>query len=196
MPKDTRGKVTLSPDAYKALEVESMLMDVSLKEAASRMILKSACPKCKEILGIMARPPKSQKEEVIKGTVAQGPNDPITQETIDPGPDNMAMGQIAQSPDGTKEQKPKSKAAPKAKKKILAKDTEALAKIKELWGSGEHNRSEIARQVGYPKATVAENIKRMKERGELQLQEGIPQPDLTPKSRQETAQWMGNRSHL
>jgi hypothetical protein len=170
MPKDTRGKVTLSPDAYKALEVESMLMGVSLKEAASRMILKSACPKCKEILGIMARPPKSQKEEMIKGTVAQGPNDPIAQEAIDPGPDNMIMGQIAQILDGPKEQRPEGKAAPKdqkAKKKILAKDAEAQAKIKELWASGEHNRAEIARQVGYPKATVAENIKKMIKAGTL-----------------------------
>jgi hypothetical protein len=53
MPKDTREKVTLRPEAFQALEVGSTLMGVSLKDAASHMVLKSAHPKCKEILGIM-----------------------------------------------------------------------------------------------------------------------------------------------
>ena len=71
MPKDTRAKVTLSPDAYKALEVESMLRGVSLKEAAPHMILKAACPKCKEILGIMARPPKDRGLPILSDPLHQ-----------------------------------------------------------------------------------------------------------------------------
>jgi hypothetical protein len=153
MPKDTRDKVTLIPEAYKALEVEAMLMGVSLKEAASRMILKSACPKCKEILGIMTRSPNGQKEEGTKGPLAQGLNDPAAQVIIDPSMDNVAKGQRDQEPKdplidnetkGTrakghkspKGQSPEGKSAQRAKKKSLAKDAEALAKIKELWASG------------------------------------------------------------
>ncbi len=135
MPKDTRGKVTLTPEAYKALEVESMLMGVSLKDAASKMILKNACPKCKEILGIMARPPKGQKEEEIKSTEAQG-----QKKTVDP----------------------------KAKRPKLSESPMALERIKELWQVTPRPLiREIAIEIGYPKATVADNIRKMKERGEL-----------------------------
>ena len=75
MPKDTREKVTLSPAAYKALEVEAMLHNTSLKDTASKLILKAACPKCKEILDIMARPAKEHKD-----ITTQEPNVPIAQE--------------------------------------------------------------------------------------------------------------------
>ena len=85
MPKDTRGKVTLTPEAYKALEIEAMLQGISLKDAASKLIIKAACPKCIEILDIMARPPKRQKAEEHKE-----PEEPNTQET---------KGQSAQLPD-------------------------------------------------------------------------------------------------
>ena len=50
----------------------------------------------------------------------------------------------------------------------LIDNPEALQAIKDMWRSGEQNRAEIARQIGYPKATVAENIKKMLEAGELE----------------------------
>ena len=37
LPKDTRGKVTLTPEAFKALEIEAMLQGISLKDAASKL---------------------------------------------------------------------------------------------------------------------------------------------------------------
>jgi hypothetical protein len=55
----------------------------------------------------------------------------------------------------------------KAKRKRLKDNLGALAKIKEMWNSGEKNQSEIARAIGYSGATVAKNIKDMKDRGEL-----------------------------
>lgn len=156
MPKDTRGKVTLSPEAYRALEVESMLMDCSLKDAASKLILKAACPKCKEILGIMARPPKDQSSQVpevpldngTKGQKAQVPNGPI-----------------AQGPDVTKAKVPDS---PKAKKLKLSENPAALTQIKELWKQNPRpSYADIGRIIGYPKTTVSENVHKMKEKGEL-----------------------------
>jgi phage FluMu protein Com len=142
MPKDTREKVTLSPEAYKALEVEAMLHGSSLKDTASKLILKAACPKCKEILDIMARPAKE-------------PKDTITQE-----PDVI----IAKEPKGTKAQIPDG---PKAKRQRLSQDHVALAKIKELWNAGEHNVLIIAKEIGYSKSTTWENIKKLKDKGEI-----------------------------
>jgi hypothetical protein len=53
------------------------------------------------------------------------------------------------------------------KRKKLAENQTALTKIKELWKAGEHNQAEIARVIGYHRATVNDNIKRMRESGEL-----------------------------
>jgi len=139
MSKDTRGKVTLTPEAYKALEIEAMLQGISLKDAASKLIIKAACPKCIEILDIMARPPKRQK--------AEEPQVIIAQET---------KGQSAQLPD-----------IPTTKRLRLSQNQAALAKIKTMWKAGEQNTMKIAKEIGYPKATTWENIKKMKDRGEI-----------------------------
>ncbi len=148
MPKDTRGKVTLTPEAYKALEVESMLMDCSLKEAASKLILKAACPKCKEIIGIMDRPPKDQKAEVPESEIAQ-----------------VSKGERAKVPDGPKAQVPDST---RAKRPKLLDNPEAIARIKELWKQEPRpSYKEMGEIIGYPKSTVAENIKKLKAKGEL-----------------------------
>ena len=165
MPKDTRDKVTLSPEAYKALEVEAMLHGDSLKDTASKLILKAACPKCIEILDIMARPPKGTREEGPKGPMAQGHNDTIAQE-----PDAIT----AKGPDVTSTIEPKGERAkgpkvPKAKGKKLSEDTLALAKLKELYGRNPRpSLIAMGKELGYSKSTVADNIKRLKEKGELE----------------------------
>jgi len=151
MPKDTRENVTLSPEAYKVLEIEAMLHDSSLKDAASKLIIKAACPKCKEILDIMARPAKEPKGEMTQESQVT-----ITQEpkTISP-----------QKPNVTVAQGPKS---PKAKGKKLSKDPLALTKIKELYAREPRpSLAEMARQIGYPKGTIHDAVQRMKKSGEL-----------------------------
>ena len=57
---------------------------------------------------------------------------------------------------------------PKSNKARLTDNPEALQSIRDLWQSGERNRAEIARRIGYAKATVAENIKKMLEAGDLE----------------------------
>ena len=165
MPKDTRDKVTLSPEAYKALEVEAMLHGDSLKDTASKLILKAACPKCKEILDIMARPPKGTSEEVPKGESDNGPKDPMAQlpnGTIAQGPDVTT----ANGPDVTRDEGPKG---PKAKRKRLSEDPIALAKIKEMWSqSPRPTLTAMAKETGYSKSTISDNIKKLKEKGELE----------------------------
>jgi hypothetical protein len=53
------------------------------------------------------------------------------------------------------------------KRRKLADNPDALQQIKTLWQGGEHNAAQIAKAVGYPRGTVWENIKKMKEKGEL-----------------------------
>ena len=162
MPKDTRDKVTLSPEAFKALEVEAMLHGTSLEETASKLILKAACPKCKEILDIMARPPKDTKEggpkgesdNVLKDPLAQVPNDTITQ-----GPDVTTV----KGPDVPLAKRPKGT---KAK---LSNDPAALAKLKELYRRDPRpSLTAMGKELGYSKSTIADNIKRLKEKRELE----------------------------
>ena len=62
--------------------------------------------------------------------------------------------------------------APKeeGKKIRLSQNPQALAKIKELWEGGQRNQADIARAIGYPKATLNENIRRMIKAGTLSPQ--------------------------
>jgi hypothetical protein len=146
MPKDERAKVTLTPDAFKALQLEAMLHDTSLQETASNLIIKAACPKCKEMLAIMNRP-----------------NQELAQET---------KGEIDQLPKGTIAIKPKGEIAqvpivPKAKRRRLSEDTKALERIKELWASGVYSPAKIGKAIGYAETTTRENIQKLREKGEL-----------------------------
>jgi hypothetical protein len=91
----------------------------------------------------MARPAKEPKD-----TTTQVPNDTIAQEP---------KGQKTQVPD-----------VPKAKRRMLTQDPVALQKIRDVWQTGEHSTGKIAKEIGYPKATTWENIKKMKARGEIE----------------------------
>jgi len=53
----------------------------------------------------------------------------------------------------------------------LADDQAAIAKITELWASGERNPTKIAREIDYPKPMVNDNIRRMIKAGILQADE-------------------------
>lgn len=57
---------------------------------------------------------------------------------------------------------------PKDDKPRLTDNPEALEELKDLWRSGVRSRAELGRRVGYPKSTVAENVKKMIESGELE----------------------------
>ena len=56
------------------------------------------------------------------------------------------------------------------KSKQLSKNPDALNQIKTLWNAGERNRAEIARKIGYPKATTSAVISKMIKAGELEEQ--------------------------
>lgn len=54
------------------------------------------------------------------------------------------------------------------KKRRLSENPDALEQIKQLWKDGQHNQAEIARRIGYHRATVFDAVARMKEAGELE----------------------------
>jgi DNA-binding CsgD family transcriptional regulator len=54
------------------------------------------------------------------------------------------------------------------KPKKLSQNPDALEQIRQLWKSGQKNQAEIARQIGYHRATVFDAVKRMIEAGELE----------------------------
>lgn len=60
-------------------------------------------------------------------------------------------------------------AANASKKLKLSENAEAISHIKHLWKlTPRLSYTDIADEIGYPKSTVAKNIKRMLERGELE----------------------------
>lgn len=54
------------------------------------------------------------------------------------------------------------------KKRRLSENPDALEQIRRMWKDGQHNQAEIARRIGYHRATVFDAIARMKEAGELE----------------------------
>ena len=75
------------------------------------------------------------------------------------------------APSVTESQAPKEgeRKAPKegVKKVRLFQNPQALAEIKRLWEGGQRNQAEISRAIGYNKATVNDNIRRMIKAGTL-----------------------------
>ena len=55
------------------------------------------------------------------------------------------------------------------KTRQLSKNPAALEQIKTFWNEGERNRAEIARKIGYPKATTSAVISKMVKAGELKI---------------------------
>jgi len=54
------------------------------------------------------------------------------------------------------------------KRKRLSENPDALEQIRQMWNAGERNQAEIARQIGYHRATVFDAIQRMLKACELE----------------------------
>lgn len=76
-----------------------------------------------------------------------------------------------EAPSVTESQDPregKGEAPKEGEKKVrLFYNQQAIAEIKRLWEGGLHNQAEISRLIGYDKATVNDNIRRMLKAGTL-----------------------------
>jgi hypothetical protein len=145
-------RIELNPDAFNALQAEMLLTEESVREIASKAILGYVS---EDALDVMRK--KTARQSNQKTTR------PADQQTIEmcatKRPDNQ---QTTYEECGTPEH-----SESKPKRKNLAKDDAALARIKEMWESGEHNREAIAKTINYPPSTVRDRVRKMLETGEI-----------------------------
>jgi hypothetical protein len=137
-------RVSIYPQSFKALNIQSAIEGKAAIDVISDMVMKSLSPEARRAL------------EAIE------PDSHV--DIVDEQPDRKVAIRDRKI-DDHKVTVPNSQKATKRPK--LRDNQEALAAIKELWASGEHNAAAIAKRIGYPRATAWENIKRMQERGEL-----------------------------
>ncbi len=149
MPKDTRAKVNLSPEAYKTLEIEAMLRGESLKDTASMLILQAACPKCREILDIMTKPPRGEIAQVSGSKIEKAIKGPISK---------SHKGEIANIPKGQMELAQEK--GDKKAKMTFKDDLEAQVIACELWEKGERSIRKIANTLGYIGTAREQQVRR------------------------------------
>ena len=137
---------------YDLLRIEEVLSDKSIKEILAELVERGVSEKAIEVLDHKTTLGKHHKTTIEEHPKTEGPQI-IDMECHTVG--DTEVCEVAGS-----------------KKPKLSENQAANDKIKELWASGEHNAANIARQIGYSRGTTWENIKRMKEKGELQ--EGTP----------------------
>ena len=129
-------RIEIDQIAYDGLQIEAVLRHKSTREIATEALLSHIS---REALSVLDRK-----------TVM--PEDIATKRPLDHKTTEGAA--IASSgPDVSQ------------KRKRLADNPDALQQIKDMWKAGEHNQAEIARRIGYHRATVNDAIQRMKKEG-------------------------------
>jgi len=133
-PKNPR--VTITPEAHHALNIQAAIEQTTPGLLASRLIL-SYSKKAKQALQ-EREPPKEVRSPNTRAVVRE-------------------VGTLPEREAPIKTEK----------RKRLFQNPQALEEIKRLWEGGEHNQAKIARQIGYNRGTVFDNIKRMIKEGTL-----------------------------
>jgi hypothetical protein len=144
-------RIEVDPDAFAAIEAEAFLRRSTMKAVASEILRSNTSQEAIEIA-------RKRDNSVIAslGHHDETPNNQMIEEPECSEPEHDD---------------------PKPTKRTLVRDQAAVAKIKELWVSGERNAAEIARQIEYPRATVHENIKKLIQKGTLQDDKEVLNPD-------------------
>ena len=139
MPQRKYPRIEIDQRAYDALQAEGILQHRTVREIATDAILSHIST---EAISFVDR------KTVMREDIA-------TKRPLDHKTTEDKCGAV------TDNDKPQ-------KRKRLADNPDALQQIKDMWDSNPRpSYQHIADAVGYAKATVAENIKRMKEKGEL-----------------------------
>jgi len=163
-PKNPR--ITLDPGAYHALCIQAAIEQTSPGSLASRVIL-SYSQEAKQALQAARRMAPATKEAQAPIEVSsQDPTEGESQNPKEGGSHNSraVVREIGRSPE-------RETPMEGGKKVRLFQNPQALAKIKELWEGGQRNQAEIARVIGYDKATVNDNIRKMLKAGTLSPQD-------------------------
>lgn len=151
-------RITLDPGAYHALCIQAAIEQTSPGSLASRVIL-SYSQDAKQALQATGR-------EAPSVTAAQAPREEESQTPQEGGSHKLraVVREVGRSPE---KEVPKEE----GKKVRLFQNPQALAEIKRLWEGGQRNQAEIARVIGYDKATVNDNIRKMLKAGTLSPQD-------------------------
>jgi uncharacterized membrane protein len=141
MPTRRYPRVEVDHRTYDLLRIEEVLSDKSIKEILAVLVERGVSRKAIEVL--------DHKTTASETIATKRPQDRPTIEM-----ECHLVGDI-------------EKCAKQEKKRFLADDQVAIAKIKEMWNAGQRNQAEIARAIGYHKATTYDNIRKMIKAGEL-----------------------------
>ena len=136
-------RVEIDQKAYDGLQIEAVLRHRTTRDIATEAIL-----------GHISREALSVLDHRTIGPETTSPEDIATKGPLDHKTTEGAA--IKSNGPGTSQ-----------KRKRLFENPDAVQQIKTLWTEGVHNGTEIAKRINYPKATVSERIRQMKERGEL-----------------------------
>jgi len=136
-------RIEIDQLAYDGLQIEAVLRHKTTREIATEAILTSIS---REALSVL--------DHKTIGPEITSPKDIATKRPLDHKTSEGAA--IDSSGPGTSQ-----------KRKRLADNQDALRQIREMWYGGVHNGTEIAKRINYPKATVAEHIKKLKKEGLL-----------------------------
>ena len=137
-------RIEIDQRAYDALQAEGTLRHKTIREIATEAILASIS---KEAIELIDRKTSKSLTSQVKDIATFGPYQNTTEREC------LKVGDvIICSP----------------KKKRIADNPDALAAIKEMWTrTPRPSLAAMAKELGYTKVTVADNVRKMHERGEL-----------------------------
>jgi hypothetical protein len=137
-------RIEIDQRAYDALQAEGILRHKTVREIATEAILASIS---KEAIELTDRKTSESLASHFKDIATFGSDQNSTEKEC-----LMVGDVIICSP----------------KKKRLADNPDALAAIKEMWTrTPRPSLATMARELGYTKVTVADNVRKMQERGDL-----------------------------
>ena len=155
-PKNPR--ITLEPGAYHALCIQAAIEQTSPGSLASRVILSYSQDAKRALQATWREAPSVEASQNTREEEAQAPIE---------GGSHISRAVVREVGGSPEKETPREE----GKKVRLFQNPLALAKIKELWEGGQRNQAEIARVIGYDKATVNDNIRRMLKAGTLSPQD-------------------------
>lgn len=157
-PKNPR--ITITPEAQYALNIQAAIEQTTPGLLASRLIL-AYSKKAKQALQERKAPSEEGSQAPLEEEreVGRGPDRETPKEVRSPNT-RAVVREVGTLPE--REAPIKTE-----KRKRLFQNPQALEEIKRLWEGGQRNQAEISRAIGYDRATVNDNIRRMIKAGEL-----------------------------
>jgi len=147
-PKNPR--VTITPEAHHALNIQAAIEQISPGLLASRLIL-AYSKKAKQAL----------QEQALQEREA-----PLEEGSLNPSEGGSQAPPEGERDRGSREER-EAPSEGRKKRPRLFQNPQALQDIKRLWEGGQRNQAEISRVIGYDRATVNDNIRKMIKAGEL-----------------------------